>query len=153
MIELETLSAYDWTLWIAGLFALLELCRWIYSMKEFVFEKLGIKTKGMLKREEYANRLKQVENSIEEIKNTYKKNVETSIEHERQVVDKARNIIYCGSILQYAFDEVNVEKSVTVFDLDKRGVTELHTVPLTKGKRLAKISACSVEDAIQLLNN
>lgn len=92
MIELETLSAYDWTLWIAGLFALLELCRWIYSMKEFVFEKLGIKTKGMLKREEYANRLKQVENSIEEIKNTYKKNVETSIEHERQVVDKVTGI-------------------------------------------------------------
>jgi hypothetical protein len=29
----------------------------------------------------------------------------------------------------------------------------LHTVPLTKGKKLAKISACSVEDAIQLLNN
>jgi len=73
--------------------------------------------------------------------------------HKRQVVDKSRNVIYCGSILQYAFDEVNVEKSVTVFDLNKEGVSELHTVALTKGRRLAKISACSVDDAITLLNN
>ena len=68
--EWQTLTAYDWAFWIAGLFALLELLRWLYSINEFILQKVGIKTKGMLKREEYAKRLKQVEDSIEEIKNT-----------------------------------------------------------------------------------
>lgn len=92
MNELETLSAYDWAFWVAGLFALLEFGRWLFSIKEFIFGKLGIKTKGMIKREEYANRLKQVENSIEEIKDTSKHNVDMFIEHEGQVVGKFTSI-------------------------------------------------------------
>lgn len=71
--------------------------------------------------------------------------------HKRQVVDKDRNIIYSGSILQYSFDEVNVEKSVTVFDLIQGKVEGLKVIPLTKGKRLARVSADSVENAINLL--
>lgn len=73
--------------------------------------------------------------------------------HKRQVVDSRRNIIYSGSILQYAFDEVNVEKSVTVFDLGADGaVKDLHAVPLRKGKKLARITAASVEDAAKFMN-
>ena len=71
--------------------------------------------------------------------------------HKRQVIDGKKNIIYSGSILQYAFDEVNVEKSVTVFDISADGVKNLHVVPLVSGKRLAKISACSVEQAKEIL--
>ena len=67
--EWHALTAHDWAFWVAGLFALLEFGRWLYSFNEFFFEKVGIKTKGMLKREEFNNRLKQVETSIEEIKN------------------------------------------------------------------------------------
>ena len=91
-MEIETLTTYDWTLWIAGLFALLEAVRWLYSFKEFFFEKVGIKTKGMLKKEEYTSRLRQVEVSIEEIKNTSKHNVAMFIDHEGQVVDKFMDI-------------------------------------------------------------
>jgi len=72
--------------------------------------------------------------------------------HKRQVVDATRNIIYSGSILQYSFDEVNVEKSVTLFDVVGGAVCDLRTVSLTKGKRLAKLSACSIEQAAELLN-
>lgn len=92
MNDVETLTSYDWAFWIAGLFALLEFGRWVYSFKEFFFEKVGIKTKGMLKREEYNKRLKQVETSIEEIKNTSKHNVAMFIEHEGQVVGKFMDI-------------------------------------------------------------
>lgn len=92
MEEWQTLTAYDWAFWIAGLFALLEFCRWLYSINEFILQKVGIKTKGMLKREEYAKRLKQVEDSIEEIKNTSKHNVAMFIDHEGQVVDKIMDI-------------------------------------------------------------
>ena len=73
--------------------------------------------------------------------------------HKRQVMDRERNIIYSGSILQYAFDEVNIEKSVTVFDLSRGEVNGLHTVPLTRGKRLARLSAVSVSQAAELLDN
>lgn len=71
--------------------------------------------------------------------------------HKRQVVNKKRNVIYSGSILQYSFDEINVEKSVTVFDLTNKGTENVHTVPLTKGKKLAKISCISVQDCAKIL--
>ena len=73
--------------------------------------------------------------------------------HKRQVIDKERNIIHSGSILQYAFDEVNVEKSVTVFDLIGGAAENLKVVPLEKGKRLARLSAVSVSQAAELLKN
>ena len=92
MIEWETLSTYDWAFWVAGLFALLEFCRWLYSMKDFILKTVGIKTKGMIKREEYTNRLKQVEDSIEEIKNTSKHNVAMFIDHQNQFVGKFSDI-------------------------------------------------------------
>ena len=92
MEEWQALTAHDWAFWVAGLFALVEFAKWLYSFNEFFLKKVGIKTKGMLKREEYAKRLKQVETSIEEIKNTSKHNVAMFIEHEGQVVGKFMDI-------------------------------------------------------------
>ena len=92
MEEWQALTNRDWAFWVAGLFALLEFGRWLYSINEFILQKVGIKTKGMLKREEYAKRLQQVETSIEEIKNNSKHNVEMFIEHEGQVVGKFTGI-------------------------------------------------------------
>ena len=92
MNEFITLTEYNWAFWVAGLFALMEFGRWLYSTKDFIFGKLGIKTKGMIQREQYAKRLKQVEDSIEEIKNTSKHNVAMFIEHEHQVVGKFTGI-------------------------------------------------------------
>lgn len=94
MDELSTLQNLDldFMYWVAGLFALLELGKWVYSFKDFIFEKIGIKTKGMIKREEFCNRLKNVEDSIVEIKNTSKHNVNMFLEHERQVIDEFGDI-------------------------------------------------------------
>ena len=88
MNEFINLTEYNWTFWIAGLFALIEFGKWLYSFNEFVFKKIGVKTKGMLEKEEYANRLKKVETSIEEIKDASKHNVNMFLEHEKQVVDQ-----------------------------------------------------------------
>lgn len=88
MNEYIALTEYNWTFWLAGLFALAEFGKWLFSFKDFVFEKIGVKTKGMLKREEYEDRLKKVENAIEEIKDTSKHNVNMFLEHEQQVVEK-----------------------------------------------------------------
>ena len=76
----------DFWYWAAGFFALLELGKWIYSFKDFIFEKVGIKTKGMMKREEFNKRLKNVEESIVEIRNTSQQNVDMFLDHEKQVV-------------------------------------------------------------------
>lgn len=61
------------------------------------------------------------------------------------------NIYYSGSILQYSFDEANVEKCVIVFDLTKAGVTDRREIPLTRGKKLARLQADGLENAVALL--
>lgn len=71
--------------------------------------------------------------------------------HKRQIIDSERNILYSGSILQYSFDEVNCEKSVTVFQTLNGTVQNLETVPLKGGKQLAKLTALNVEAAKELL--
>ena len=78
--------------WIAGFFALLEFCKWIWTTKDFWLKALGFKTKGMVQREQYEQRLKNVEDSITEIKNTSKRNVDMFLDHERQVVDRIIDI-------------------------------------------------------------
>ena len=101
MEEWKALTAYDWAFWVAGLFALANFFRWIFISCESFFNAINkvlkffgikIKTRGMQKREEFNNRLKQVETSIEEIKNTSKHNVAMFIDHEGQVVDKIMGI-------------------------------------------------------------
>ncbi len=71
--------------------------------------------------------------------------------HKRQIIDTERNILYSGSILQYAFDEAGAEKTVTVFEINDGKVENLEILPLTGGKQLAKLTALSVEDAKDLL--
>ncbi|MBO5240520.1 MAG: exonuclease subunit SbcD [Clostridia bacterium] len=57
---------------------------------------------------------------------------------------------YSGSPLQYSFDEV-ADKVVKVFDLTQNGVENLKDVPLTKGKKLVRLEAETVETAETLL--
>ncbi len=73
--------------------------------------------------------------------------------HKRQVISNSRNIIYSGSIMQYAFDEVGVQKSVTIFDFDAKGVNNLKVFKLTCSKQLVKLVALGVEEAKRLLEN
>lgn len=57
---------------------------------------------------------------------------------------------YSGSPLQYSFDE-RADKCVKVFDLTSNGVENLRDIPLTKGKRLVRLEAETVENAETLL--
>ncbi|MBO5412644.1 MAG: exonuclease subunit SbcD [Clostridia bacterium] len=70
--------------------------------------------------------------------------------HKKQRMGKG-HCYYSGSPLQYAFDE-RADKSVKVFDLTKDGVGNLHDVALTKGKRLVRLEADGVEQALGLLD-
>lgn len=69
--------------------------------------------------------------------------------HKKQHMGKG-HCYYSGAPLQYAFDE-RADKSVKVFDLTKDGVQNLRDLPLTKGKRLARLEANGVEAALALL--
>ena len=60
------------------------------------------------------------------------------------------NCYYSGSPLQYSFDET-ADKSVKVFDLNENGVKNLRDIPLTKGKKLVRLTASDVDTAEQLL--
>ena len=57
---------------------------------------------------------------------------------------------YSGSPLQYSFDE-RADKGVKVFDLTQNGVENLRDIPLTKGKKLVRLEAETLEMAETLL--
>ena len=61
------------------------------------------------------------------------------------------NVYYSGSVLQYAFDEAGVEKSVVVFTLDGNGVHDLRQIGLRSGKKLVRLQARGVAEAEELL--
>jgi exonuclease SbcD len=71
--------------------------------------------------------------------------------HKKQKMGKG-NCYYSGSPLQYSFDE-SADKSVKIFTLDKNGVQNLQDVPLTKGKKLIRLQAENVDDALTLLQS
>ena len=62
------------------------------------------------------------------------------------------NCYYSGSPLQYSFDETP-DKGVKVFDLTKLGTQNLKDVSLTKGKKLLRLEAETVESADALLKS
>lgn len=72
--------------------------------------------------------------------------------HKRQVVNAERNMIYCGSIFQCAFDERNYQKSVTVFDLTDGKIENLKCVELKGYKRLLSFTAEGYEAGLSLLD-
>ena len=92
MKEWLALTEYDWALWVGGLILLAEFAKVFYTYKDLIFNKLGIKTKGMIEKEEFNSRLQQAEDSIEEIKETSKQNVSMLMSHEEQILDQFKTI-------------------------------------------------------------
>ena len=72
--------------------------------------------------------------------------------HKRQVVSRSRNIIYSGSPLQYAYDEVGLKKSVTVFEVKNGELKSCSEVELLSGVKLAKVSVNGIESADVILS-
>ena len=69
--------------------------------------------------------------------------------HKQQKMGE-KHCYYSGSPLQYSFDE-RADKGVKVFDLTEKGVENLKDIPLTKGKKLVRLEAESIETAETLL--
>ena len=63
------------------------------------------------------------------------------------------NVVYSGSILQYAFDEAGAKKSVVLFDLGREGVQNERHIELTAGKQLVRLQADGVAAAAELVKN
>ena len=83
MSEWLNITEYNWVLWVAGLFALLEFGKWAWSLIEWFISKLGIETKHMRSQREVRNKLLKAEQDIAEIRDTSTQNVNTFLEHER----------------------------------------------------------------------
>ena len=69
--------------------------------------------------------------------------------HRRQKVGE--NGLYSGAILQYAFDEANTQKSVTLLETEGNAVKIVKEIPLTAGKTLVRLECNGVEEALSLL--
>ena len=76
MEKLSIITEYNWVLWIAGLFALVELFRWAFGSVEWICKKFGIETKGMREKRKWQDRLSKTEKAIEEIRETSRQNVD-----------------------------------------------------------------------------
>ena len=68
--------------------------------------------------------------------------------HKRYTVTKKPFAVYCGSPLQYAYDETR-DKSVTVIDTNTRQVSP---VPLASGKKLTEADADNFDECMQKLD-
>ena len=90
--EWLNVTEYNWTYWLAGLFALLGLIKESANMFDWLFNKLGIETKRMREKRKMTKRLEKVEESIVKIEDTSKKNVQMFLDHEKQVVEKFTGI-------------------------------------------------------------
>ncbi len=72
--------------------------------------------------------------------------------HKRQCASKTNRIIYSGSPLQYSYDEVGIEKSVTLFEVKSNAVENVTEVLLTSGKKLVKVSCVGLDSADVILS-
>lgn len=75
----------------------------------------------------------------------------TALGHLHKQQSFKNNVVYSGSILQYAFDEAGTKKSVVLFDIGKEGVKEMRRVELHAGKQLVRLQANGVSDAAELV--
>lgn len=69
--------------------------------------------------------------------------------HKRQRLSD--NVCYSGSLLQYAFDEANIPKSVALLRTEGDRVVFEREIGLTSGKKLVRLEALGVESALGLL--
>ncbi len=73
--------------------------------------------------------------------------------HKKQSVklDGVERVRYSGSLLQYSFDEAGTEKSVVLLETEGNTVAVKGEIPLTAGRKLVRLEARSVEDAVSIL--
>lgn len=70
--------------------------------------------------------------------------------HKRQRIGK--KAFYCGSPMQFSFDESGAEKSVNLFELTLSGVQNFKQVPVTSAKKLVRLQANGVAEGVALLS-
>ncbi len=61
------------------------------------------------------------------------------------------NVYYSGSLLQYSFDEAGGEKGVNLLTTNEREIESVRFLPLSAGKKLVRLEANGVENALELL--
>ena len=120
MKEFIKLTEYNWVLWIAGFFALLEFGKWAWSLVEYYMSKIGIETKNMRLKREYAERLANAEKNIQEIKSTTKTNVDMFTEHETSVLCRLDKVGDGVSTLYELMNRVEDQYQILSEKLDKQ---------------------------------
>lgn len=63
------------------------------------------------------------------------------------------NVRYSGSLMQYAFDEANTQKSVVLLETCGTDVNVIKEIPLHAGKLLVRLVCDGAEQALKLLPN
>lgn len=74
--------------------------------------------------------------------------------HRKQTIDSNPcPVVYAGSPLSYSFSEANQEKFVMIAEFNMEKKISVEEIKLTAGKKLVRIRATSIEDALGKLKN
>lgn len=71
--------------------------------------------------------------------------------HLHRMQKVGENVYYSGSLLPYSFDEADSEKCVLLLKTEGTQIKEVKALPLKSGKKLVRLEANGVENALALL--
>lgn len=115
MDEWTALTENNWTIWFAGLFALVEFVKWFLSISEWIISKFGIETKTMRSKRETATRLQKAEEAIKDLQFSSKENVEMFLSHEKNLndkFDKLTQMFVDKEITDYRWEIINFANKI-----------------------------------------
>ncbi len=74
--------------------------------------------------------------------------------HKKQTIDNNPcPVVYAGSPLSYSFSEANQEKFVMIAEFNMGKKISVEEIKLTAGKKLVRLRATSIDDALEKLKN
>lgn len=116
MDEFIKLTEYNWAFWIAGLFALFEFFKWIWTGGEWLISRFGMETKGMRKkREEHELLLKTAEN-LAELQKKHNSDNDECLRHDDEIradLKKLTDMFINKEINDYRWEIINFATKVS----------------------------------------
>ena len=116
MDEFIKLTEYNWAFWVAGLFALFEFFKWVWSAGEWIVSKFGIETKVMKRRREEHELLLKTSEGLLELQKKHDKDNNECLRHDDEIridLKKLTDMFVDKEINDYRWEIINFATKVT----------------------------------------
>lgn len=116
MSEWIKLTEYNWAFWIAGLFALIEFIKWLWSAGEWIVSKFGIETKGMRQKREQSELLVKTAENLAELQKKHNNDNNECLRHDDEIradLKKLTDMFINKEINDYRWEIINFATKVS----------------------------------------